>query len=175
MNSPSRKLTIVLLSLGIAGCIALLPWSTWFDKPPAEKLSDRVAEYVRLRLQDDWVSIYGMMDARDRRAVPIQRFLVLYGSGAIRTVSLTEKSREIDLAAGKAKVELTLDGELQLDKLPAGARSSLRLQDPSALRQSGEFPTDWDLVDGTWWLRMEKQAITGRTPDGKPITATGGG
>jgi hypothetical protein len=173
MNPSNRTFTIATLSVGIATCIALLPWASWFGKSPDEKLSERIAEYVQLRLQDDWVNIYPLTDGRDRRAVSIQRFLSLYGSGAIRTVSLTEKSRQIDLEAGTAEVEMTLDGELQLDKLPASARSSLRMQDPAARRQTGEFTSQWAFYDGNWWLRMEREAVTGRR-NGKPITATGG-
>ncbi|MBL8727869.1 MAG: hypothetical protein JNM25_05530 [Planctomycetes bacterium] len=174
MSSPTRKFTIALLLIGISACLALLPWGTWFGKSFDEKLTDRVAEYVRLRIQDDWVGIYAMTDAKDRRVVPIQRFLTLYGSGAIRTVSLTETARQIDAAAGTAQVDMTLDGELQIDKLPPQARATLRLQDPTATRQSGPASFQWVLRDGEWWLRMDREALTGRTADGKPITATGG-
>lgn len=174
MNPSTRRYTIVLLLVGIAVCLALLPWGRWFGASADEKLTQRIAEYVQLRQRDDWVSIYAMADARDRRQVPIQRFLTLYGSGAIRMLSLSEKSREVDLANGAAKVEMTLEGELQLDKLPPSARQTLRLEDKSALRQTGDFTSHWAWRDGNWWLRMEREAVTGRTGDGKPITSTGG-
>jgi hypothetical protein len=176
MNPSTRKFTAGLLSVGIVGCLALLPWGEWLRgrTSPDAALSARLAEYVALRQADDWVGVYALTDARDRKLVPIQRFLTLYGSGAIRTVALTEKSRQIDLAAGTAMVELTLDGELRLDRLPAAARRTLAPHDPSALRQSGEFTSHWAWRDGTWWLRMEREAVTGRTADGKPITTTGG-
>ncbi len=174
MSSSTRRFTIALLLVGIATCLALMPWGRWFGSSADEKLTRRIAEYAQLRQQDDWVNIYAMADARDRRAVSIQRFLTLYGSGAIRTVSLIEKSRQIDVSAGTAQVELTLDGELRLDKLPPAARQSLRMEDPAARRQSGEFTLHWAWQDGNWWLRMEREAVTGRTPDGKPISSTGG-
>ena len=174
MKSSTNKFPVVLLLIGIAICIALLPWGRWFDKSPDEKLSERLAQYVQLRLQDDWVAIYGLIDAEDRRVVPIQRYLQLYGSGAIKTLALTETKREIDLATGTAHVELALDGELRLDRLPASTRASLRLDDKTATRQSGPCPLKWNLRDGAWWLRMDNQAITSRAEDGRQIQPTGG-
>lgn len=174
MSSSTHKFTLVLLVLGIGTCVALLPWSRWLGKSYDEKLTERLAEYVQLRIDEDWVKVYAMVDAEHRRQVPIQRYLQMYATGAIRTVSLTETSRHIDTATGMATVDMTLDGELRLDKLPASARKSLRVGDASATRQTGPCTLEWKLRDGTWWLRMEHEAVTGRTRDGKPINVTGG-
>jgi len=174
MSSSTNKYTVVLLLLGIGTCIALLPWSRWLGKSLDEKLTERINEYVQLRIEEDWIKLYGMTDPEHRRLVSIQRYLQLYGSGAIRAIALTETSRSIDAEKGEARVEMTLDGEVRLDRLPAAARSSLRLDDPSATRQSGPCSLDWKLRDGNWWVRLEHEAVTGRSRDGKPINVTGG-
>ena len=170
MKTTSNK-SVPLLLLGIAGCLALLPWQRWLGGAPAheERLTERIAQYAGLRQQEDWVSVYGLMDLRDRRAVPLPRFLTLYGLGAVKTVSIKEKSRQVDVGLGTANVVLTLEGELRLEKLPPNVRRSLQPQDPQQLRQTGDFATEWSWADGDWWLRMDKEALTGRTADGKEI------
>ncbi|MBL9078262.1 MAG: hypothetical protein JNL08_12200 [Planctomycetes bacterium] len=172
-TSPNRSVA-ALLVIGSAICLALLPWSRWFGKSLDEKLTQRLAEYVQLRIAEDWVSIYAMVDPVDRRVVPIQRFLVLYASGAIRTISLTETSRAIDLEKGTAAIEMTLDGELRLDRLPPETRKTLAPHDESSRRQTGAYTANWSLRDGQWWLRLEREAVTGRSSDGKPIGTLGG-
>ena len=176
MNALSNKPIVLLLTGGIAACIALLPWGRLLaDAPdPEARLTQRVAEYAKLRQQDDWLQIYAMMDARDRKAVPLPRFLTLYGRGSLKTISLVEKAREVDLPKGMATVVMTLEAELQLDKLPAERRRSLGPQDPAQLRKSADFATEWFWDEGAWWLRMDVEAVTGRSADGKDIKPAGG-
>lgn len=171
MNANSNRLVPILLLIGIALCIALLPWGRWFGKSRDELLSERVAEYVQLRLAEDWPAIYSLIDPGDRRIVPMQRFLVLYGSGAIKPLALSEISREV--GATEAEVELNLDGELQLDRIPQSARNSLAGHDPAARRQAAPFETKWKWRDGKWWLLLDEQARTGRV-EGRPIVPAGG-
>ncbi|MFY9345838.1 MAG: hypothetical protein WAT39_25325 [Planctomycetota bacterium] len=167
----SNKPLLLALTGGIAVCAALLPWSRWLGPAtdPHALLGDRAAEYARLRQAEDWVNVYALTDAHDRKAVPLVRFLSLYGRGTLKTKSLVEKSRAVDLPAGTATVTMTLNAELQLDKLPAAMRGSLGRQDPADLVKVTDYTTQWTWADGTWWLRMDPEAVSGVTAEGKAI------
>lgn len=169
-----NKLPTVFLSIGIVTCVALLPWGKWFGEAPEVRLAARVAEYAKLRKQDDWVAIYSLMAPRDRKVVPLPNFLMLYGRGTLKTIDLREKSCEVDRPNAKAIVTMTLDAELQLDKLPPNVRRSLGPQDPAQLRKSSDFATEWEWADGEWWLRMDREAITGKNAEGRDVTPAGG-
>ncbi|MBL8748025.1 MAG: hypothetical protein JNK78_02620 [Planctomycetes bacterium] len=175
MNSFGNKSVTVLLSIGILGCVVAMPWGRWLHSAvePEAALSERVAEYVRLRKADDWMAIYSMTDASDRQACPLAQYLSLYGMGTLKVVSLEEKKRKIDAATGEATVDMVLEGELQLDRLPPKVRRSLGPQDPSALRKSGPFATEWRWREGNWWLRMDREATTGLSADGKQVRPAG--
>ena len=172
MKTPRNKSFTLLLLAGSAICIALLPWSRWMTDPDA-RLTARVSDYAKLRKEADWVKLYSMMDARDRKAVALPQFLTLYGSGALKVHDLTENSREIDVPNGTARVNFALDAELQLDRLPANVRRSLPAQDPAQLRKKESFDTFWYWESGEWWLRMDPEAVSRRSSDGKEITPVG--
>lgn len=169
-----NKTLIPILSIGILVCLALLPWKRWCGPDPETRLGVRIAEYAKLRKQEDWIAIYSLMDARDRKAVPLPTFLTLYGRGTLKTIELTEKVRQVDRPNATALVTMTLDAELQLDKLPASYRKSLGPQDPANLRKTADFATEWSWSDGEWWLRMDKEATTGKSSEGRDVTPAGG-
>lgn len=175
MKTSNNKFAIALLLAGIATCLALLPWGSWFGPDYEQLLTDRVALYSELRQKDDWVKLYELMDERDRNAVPIRRFLALYGSGPLKVEALTEKSRSIDAEAGVADVELTLDARLLLERLPPRMRGSLQGTSPEDLQKTSEFTTQWAWSNDNWWLRMDREAVTGRNAEGKPIKTVSDG
>lgn len=166
------KLFPVLLVVGSAVCLALLPWSRWFgpSMEPNELLTARVGEYVKARTADDWVAVYGLTAARDRKAVPLQRFIALCGQGVLKTIGMTEKARNIDVPKGEASVTFALEAELQLDRLPPNVRHSLHVESPNDLRKTDEYASSWYWESGTWWLRMPPEAVTGRAADGREIS-----
>jgi len=172
MNPSSNKTFTLLMIGGIATCVALLPWSRWLANPDA-RLTDRVAQYAQLRKEGDWVKIFAMMAAQDRKVVPLAQFLTLYGSGALKVIEMKEASREIDVPHGTAIVKLSIEAELQLDKLPASYRRSLGPQDPSQLRKTERYNSHWFWDEGEWWLRMDPEALERRSSDGKAINPLG--
>ena len=172
----SNKIVVALLLVGTAACLWFLPWSEWFGGPGSyeRRLTARVQSYCELRQQDDWAKIYELMDLRDRAKVPIARFMALYGAGAIKVHDLQSVSQTIDSSSGVADVELSLTGELVLDRLPAKYRQTLTGYKPDDLRKEENFQVQWSWSDGDWWLRMDRQAVTGRTPDGRRIKTSSG-
>lgn len=174
MNSPRNKTFTLLMLGGIATCVALLPWSRWLADPDA-KLSARVAEYAALRKEGDWVKTFSLYAAQDRKLVPLTTFLQLYGSSPLKVLDMAESEREIDIPNGTARVKLTIEAELQLEKLPAATRRSLGPQDPAQLRKKESYDSHWYWESGDWWLRMDPEAISRRSSDGKdikPVSAT---
>ena len=176
MKNSSNKLLAGALIVGTGACVALLPWSRWLavEPDPEQQLTERIARYAELRQQADWVEIYALMDEKDRNKVPLARFMGLYGSSPLKVISITENSRKIDMAAGKAETNLKLEAELQLDKLPLQYRRSLGPQKPEDLRKTDDFSVTWVWADDEWWLRMDDEARTGRTKDGKAVKPTVG-
>lgn len=183
MNPSSNKTFSLLMIGGIATCVALLPWSRWLATPEArmadrvaqseQRLTERVAQYAQLREEGDWVKIFAMMAEQDRKVVPINQFLTLYGSGALKVIEMKEESREIDGPHGTAIVKLAIEAELQLDKLPASYRRSLGPQDPAQLRKKERYHSHWYWDEGEWWLRMDPEAVSRRSNDGKDIKPLG--
>ncbi len=171
MSVSSNKVVVGLLLAGIATCVALLPWGRWMGGVPLyeARLTERTTEYARLRQEENWPAIYSLSDARDRRKITLPKYLVLYGLGAIKANAIKEKSRQVDTANGTATVQMSLDGELRLDRLSAQIRRSLASQDPQDLHKVSDFPTEWSWSDGDWWLRIDREALTGRNAEGKEI------
>lgn len=168
-----RTVVILLLLAAILACIAMLPWGRWLQGPPpdARKLLDeRVARYVALRKQDDWQTLYSLTDERDRKKIARPLFLTYFGQGLLKVQGVTEQSREIDVGKGVAVIKFEVEGELDYDSLPARIRSGMRGRpDAAALKRTAPLETEWSWNEGTWWLRMDRELVTGVTKDGKTI------
>ena len=67
----------------------------------------------------------------------------------------------IDYDTHTAITQLKLDGELNVAKLPAKFRNSLRIDDPAALRQPREVPVHWVWVEGDWYYKVESAINNG--------------
>jgi len=171
--SSSRKVVAGLLILGIGTCIALLPWQRWLSGVPTHEriLGDRVARYIELRKSGDWNAVYALMDPRDRARKTQFEYLRLVGNSPLKVHEMTDKAHTIDWQKGTATVTLSLDCELNRASLPAYIQNLKA--DPGSTRKTDDFQTDWAWSEGTWWLRMDREVLTGKTADGRLINPQG--
>jgi hypothetical protein len=168
----NRRSRIAALVVGIAACVALLPWGEWsgvpFENVARSRLEQRVARYQELRRKDDWPALYEMTAPGQRRRVDRQSFLGLYGLGVLRIHRIDTKAIEIDTAARTALVAMTTVGELVPEKLPAQFRK-VRVDDPAGLRQVGDIEIAWVWDDGEWYFQMDREVVAGVDGKGRAV------
>ncbi len=153
--------TGILLAVA-AAMLGTLHWTAGQTDPfqGAEKaLTARVAEYVRLRLTDDWVALYAMTAPEQRTAVDLAAFLESYGHGVLKVAKLEPVATSVDAKTQSASVRMNLDAELVPERLPAAFRSGLRQPGEGGLRQESDFELRWKWQDGTWYFAMDQEIV----------------
>lgn len=151
----------------------LLPWGAWGGVPFSEvaeaRLTERVAEYKRLRASEDWAGLYDLVKPDHRKIVGKAQFLQLFGSGVVRYSSFETKAVAIDEDEHAAQVVMRIDGEMLPDRLPPAYRASLRIDDPAALKQTTDLTLDWSWQDGDWHFHLDRELLTGKDAQGRAI------
>jgi hypothetical protein len=164
-----RVLLFALLAALIAGGwnIARGPADPFADAEA--RLAARVDEYLELRRQDDWVSLYALAAPEHRQRVDIASFLGMYGHGVMRVVEIEAVSSSIDGEARTASVALKTEAELVPAKLPPQYRASLKEEHPEHLRRSIEHDLAWVWRADDWYFEMDPEIVTGRDASGSQI------
>lgn len=142
-------------------------------QPPSreERLADRFDQYVSLRIADDTVALYEMVAPEQRAKMDLPTYIQFYGQGVFKTHSIVQHAVDLDVDLGTATMDVTTDGELNVDRLPPNVSASLRVDDADALRQKRQHPLEWVWRSGDWYVLIESDVLEGQTADGKPITS----
>ncbi len=137
-----------------------------------ERLTQTLENYRALRLKDDWVSIYDMVDPVHREEVSVQTFLKFFGSGILLVKDIETRSREIDWEATVPTAKVALSAELEMvpSKLPAQFRRGLRIDDPEALLQTTDFEMDWVWRENGWYFQLDSQVLAQKDSEGNALT-----
>ena len=143
-----------------------------FDQA-ATRLDARVAEYLALRRADDWVGLYGLTDPAHRARVDRTSFLLMYGQGVLRVLSIDATAATIDPETRTASVSLHTTAELVASRLPAQFRKGFHEEHPEHMRQELDHDLTWVWRDGDWWFQMDPELLTGRDPAGSAIELLG--
>ncbi len=168
-----RRVAIVTL-LGVVG-VGL--WRVSSDDADAfgkseSRLSERIDEYIALRMDDDQVAVYGMMDPAQRSIKDLQTYLEFHGRGVLKIIKMEPDNPRIDTVSQTAKVVLDTAVELVPSKLPPPF-NDLDEEHPEHLRREGNEELHWVWRDGEWYVRMDRAFVTGKAPDGREIQSFG--
>lgn len=131
-------------------------------------LQQRLKDYVALRLADDWGPLYEMADPTHRKDVNLVTFLAFYGQGYVHFTDIRVNGTRIDEAKRTAVVDLTSEGDLQLDRLPPQFRN-LREEHPEHLHQSKDHQLAWVWANDNWYFQMDPEVVNGKTANGEVV------
>jgi hypothetical protein len=159
-----------LLVLAVLACLVLLWLRPWRPPQPTEAgVRARIEAYTAMRKADDWLAVYDLLDPADRARVRKEEFLRLYATGALRVHDA--RVEHVHIEGSRATVDMVIDGELVLERLPDAARRGLNIQKPEDLRQGLRETFEWVFRDGQWYLRIDREVRTGRDQKGRVIRA----
>jgi len=171
LSTILRRSAIVTL-LGFLGFGAWkweqLGRDAWEDSGP--RLEERLGQYVELRLQNDWIALYDMVDPMHRERVPLKDFLNYFDHDVVETLELTVRKREVEPITRTAKVRLYTRGEFRPDRLPEQFRRGFRADgSPEDYRSETEFDLGWRWVGDEWYYQLDREFLMGRTSSGTGI------
>jgi hypothetical protein len=135
-----------------------------------QRLQERMAIYLDLRLKGDFASLYKLADPTDRKSVDLKKYLTVYDHGVMQIHNIKVLSSEVHLQKRRADVLLETDAELLVSKLPAPYRNGFRNEDPSALRTTREYLLQWNWRNGEWFFRIDREIVSGRDQDGNALS-----
>lgn len=139
------------------------------ERAEEQKLRERFELYRKLRLQDDVVALYDMVEPEQRTRVDLRTFLSYYGHGMVRFNDIQLESIAFDWQKREAIVTAMTSAELLVEKLPKSFKLSTRRETDEA-RIEAPNATVWaQHADGQWYFRMDAQIAAGQTGDGRGI------
>lgn len=164
-----RRLLIVIL-IGATG-FGLWRMGSGADDPFAraqEKLDARMDQYVALRMEDDQESIYRLTDPEQRKIKSLRDWLTFYGTGILTPIAFEVASTKIDTESELATVMLESTVRLNRDRLPEPF-NTLQEDHEEHLRKTQTDELTWVWREGDWYLRMQREFVTGRSADGRAL------
>jgi hypothetical protein len=134
----------------------------------ADRLTERMDQYVALRRADDQVGIYQLTDPEQRKIKRLEKYLEFYGTGILKVIDMTYDDIRVDADANLARVRLKTTLQLIPERLPK-PYNNLDEEHPEHLRRSGEEELDWVWREDDWYLRMQREFVTGKSADGRSL------
>ncbi len=151
-------LLVVALGFGV--------FQAWPREMPFERhdelLRERVAQYQELRMSNDWAKMYEITSPGDRKRVSLADYLQFYGHGVFKVHTMTPKTYSVAKQTREAVVDLEVDQEVLVNKLPAQYRTSLRMDDRAQLRQTSMLSLHWIWNVDNWYLQMDPEIRQGK-------------
>lgn len=173
MTTILRRTAIGLLLTAIGFGAWHLPRQAQSAPDPFEgaeaRLTERVAEYAKLRLADDWIKLYDFVAPDHKRLVPAVNFLKHYGHGVLQVHKCEPKTQEIDPATRIARTTLAVEAQLMPDRLPPTFRRGFREDHPEHLTRKQEQELAWTWIDGEWYFLLDREFLTGRDSSGQEL------
>jgi len=135
-----------------------------------ERLQERIERYMELRLADDHHEVYLMHDPEQRKLKSEAEYLTVFGTGIVTLAEIELVDYKIDFAMKTAKTDFMQTIVLQPELLPPPFNElDEESKKPEHLRQAGPLAIDWQWRDGDWYVRMDREFVTGRSADGREL------
>lgn len=139
------------------------------DTEAAERdLRQRFEVFRELKLEDDHVALYDLVDPMERTAVDLRTFLEFYDHGFVRVNELTLESIDFDWEHQRAVVSARTMAELVLENLPPQYRPPAP-ENPDDLKVDAPHKIRWVRRDGRWYFCLDEQLVRGKTSEGAKV------